>query len=102
VFFSGVRAEFPSIRLTTEIIFVTIGQSWRERDCAVSRNSAQHKTEAAVAALAAATSYDSPSVRNAQLSVVDIIYEAMLMKGRQVARGKMARVAKAISDHTVG
>jgi hypothetical protein len=41
-------------------------------------------------------------VRNAQLSVVDIIYEAMLMKGRQVARGKMARVAKAISDHTVG
>jgi len=54
------------------------------------------------AALATATAYDSPSVRNAQLSVVDIIYEAMLMKGRQVARGKMARVAKAISDHTMG
>jgi DNA-binding MurR/RpiR family transcriptional regulator len=54
------------------------------------------------AALAAATAYDSPSVRNAQLSVVDIIYEAMLMKGRQVAREKMARVAKAISDHTMG
>jgi DNA-binding MurR/RpiR family transcriptional regulator len=54
------------------------------------------------AALAAATSYDAPSVRNAQLSVVDIIYEAMLMKGRQVAREKMARVAKAISDHTMG
>jgi DNA-binding MurR/RpiR family transcriptional regulator len=54
------------------------------------------------AVLAAATSYDSPSVRNAQLSVVDIVYEAMLMKRRQVAREKMAHVAKAISDHTMG
>ncbi len=48
------------------------------------------------------TAYDSPSVRNAQLSVADVIYEAMLMKGRESAREKMARVAKAISDHTTG
>jgi DNA-binding MurR/RpiR family transcriptional regulator len=54
------------------------------------------------ASLAAAVAYDSPSVRNAQLSVVDLIYEAMLMKGEGLARGNMARVAKAISEHTTG
>jgi DNA-binding MurR/RpiR family transcriptional regulator len=46
------------------------------------------------------TGYDSPSVRNAQLAVVDVIYEAMVMRGRELAHEKMARVAKAISDHT--
>jgi DNA-binding MurR/RpiR family transcriptional regulator len=54
------------------------------------------------AALGMPTAYDSPSVRNAQLAVVDVIYEAMLMRGRQVSWDKMARVAKAISDHTTG
>jgi DNA-binding MurR/RpiR family transcriptional regulator len=54
------------------------------------------------AALATATTYGSPSVRTAQLAVVDVIYEAMLMKGREPAREKMARVAKAISEHTAG
>lgn len=54
------------------------------------------------AALATITAYVSPSVRNAQLAVVDVIYEAMLMKGRELAREKLARVAKAITDHTTG
>jgi DNA-binding MurR/RpiR family transcriptional regulator len=54
------------------------------------------------AALATATTYDSPSVRNAQLALVDVIYEAMLMQGQEATREKMARVAKAISDHTTG
>ena len=54
------------------------------------------------AALGTVTAYDSPSVRNAQLAVVDVIYEAMLMTERELARAKMARVAKAISDHTTG
>jgi DNA-binding MurR/RpiR family transcriptional regulator len=54
------------------------------------------------AALATVTAYVSPSVRNAQLAVVDVIYEAMLMKGRELAREKLARVAKAIADHMTG
>lgn len=54
------------------------------------------------AALGTPTAHDSPSVRSAQLSVVDVIYEAMLMKERELARAKMARVAQAISDHTTG
>ncbi len=54
------------------------------------------------AALATATAYDSPSVRNAQLSVVDVMYEAMLMRGRELRRERMARIAKAISGHTTG
>jgi len=54
------------------------------------------------AALGVPTEHDLPSVRNAQLAIVDVIYEAMLMKGRKVAREKMARIAKAISDHTTG
>jgi hypothetical protein len=41
-------------------------------------------------------------VRNAQLAVIDVIYEAMVMKGQEVAREKMAQVAKAISDHAIG
>jgi len=52
------------------------------------------------ATLAAAITYDSPSVRNAQLAIVDVIYEALLLKGAGPARQKMARVAKAISEHT--
>lgn len=44
-------------------------------------------------------SQDSPSVRNAQLAVVDVIYEAMLLKGREQTQEKLGRVAKAISDH---
>jgi len=54
------------------------------------------------ATLAAAITYDSPTVRNAQLAIVDVIYEAMLLKGAEPAREKMARVAKAISEHTPG
>jgi DNA-binding MurR/RpiR family transcriptional regulator len=52
--------------------------------------------------LAAAIAYDSPTVRSAQLALVDVIYEAMLLKRRDTARENMARVAKAISDHTTG
>lgn len=54
------------------------------------------------ASLGATTSYDSTSVRNAQLAVVDVIYEAMVMRGQELAREKMARIAKAIADHTIG
>lgn len=54
------------------------------------------------ASLAAAITYDSPTVRNAQLAIVDVIYEAMLLKGPELAREKMARVAQAISKHTTG
>ena len=54
------------------------------------------------ATLAAAISYDSPAVRNVQLAIVDVIYEAMLLKGAEPAREKMARVARAISEHTTG
>ena len=52
------------------------------------------------AALATVRAYVAPSVRTAQLAVVDVIYEAMLMKARELAQDKMARVAKAIADHT--
>jgi DNA-binding MurR/RpiR family transcriptional regulator len=48
--------------------------------------------------LAAATAYDSPTVRTAQLAVVDVIYEAMLLKGQELAQKNMARVAKALAD----
>lgn len=44
-------------------------------------------------------SQDSPSVRNAQLTVVDVLYEAMLMKGREQTQEKLGRVARAISEH---
>jgi DNA-binding MurR/RpiR family transcriptional regulator len=54
------------------------------------------------ASLAADVSYDSPSIRNAQLAVVDVLYEALLMQGQESARDKMARVAKSISDHLAG
>jgi DNA-binding MurR/RpiR family transcriptional regulator len=54
------------------------------------------------ASLGAEIAYDSPSVRSAQLAVVDVIYEAMLLAGPDSAQEKMARIAKAISDHTVG
>jgi DNA-binding MurR/RpiR family transcriptional regulator len=54
------------------------------------------------ASLAAASTYVSPTVRSAQLAIVDVIYEAMLLKGAERAREKMARVAKAISEHTTG
>jgi len=46
--------------------------------------------------------YAPPSVRTAQLAVVDVLYEAMLMKGQEPARDKMARVAQAISEHMLG
>jgi DNA-binding MurR/RpiR family transcriptional regulator len=48
--------------------------------------------------LAAAIAYDSPTVRTAQLAVVDVIYEAMLLKGQDSVEENMARVAKAIAD----
>jgi RpiR family carbohydrate utilization transcriptional regulator len=54
------------------------------------------------ASLAAAITYDSPTVRNAQLAIVDVIYEVMLLKGAELAQEKMARVARAISKHTTG
>jgi hypothetical protein len=41
-------------------------------------------------------------VRNAQLAVVDVMYEAMVMKGKELARDKMARVARAIAEHLAG
>jgi len=50
----------------------------------------------------AAIVYAPPSVRNAQLAIVDLLYEAMLMQGQQPARDKMARVAQAISEHLIG
>jgi hypothetical protein len=36
------------------------------------------------------------------LAVVDVVYEALLMQGQELARDKMARVAKSISDHLAG
>ncbi len=54
------------------------------------------------ASLAAAITYDSPSVRSAQLAIVDVMYEAMLLRGREVTRAQMARVARAITAHTRG
>ena len=54
------------------------------------------------ASLGADVTYDSPSVRNAQLVVVDVLYEALLMQGQELTREKMARVARAISDHLAG
>jgi DNA-binding MurR/RpiR family transcriptional regulator len=48
--------------------------------------------------LAAATEYDSPTVRTAQLALVDVIYEAMILQGRESAQESMSRVAKAIAD----
>ncbi|MBN1318645.1 MAG: MurR/RpiR family transcriptional regulator [Anaerolineales bacterium] len=53
------------------------------------------------AATATDTSYGSPIVRNAQMALVDVIYEAMILKG-PVGREKMARIARAISAHTTG
>ncbi len=50
----------------------------------------------------ATVAYDSPSVRNAQLAVVDVLYEALVMLGQSSARDKMARVAGAISSHMRG
>lgn len=44
---------------------------------------------------------DSPSVRNAQLTVVDVIYEAMLVKGQEQTQEKLGRVARAISEHII-
>jgi len=52
------------------------------------------------ASLAAAISYDSPTVRSAQLAIVDVIYEAMLLKAGQISRDRMARVASAIRQNT--
>ncbi|HSJ53062.1 MAG TPA: MurR/RpiR family transcriptional regulator [Anaerolineae bacterium] len=52
--------------------------------------------------LASALTYDSPTVRNAQLAIVDVIYEVMLLKGADRVRDRMARVAMAISDNTTG
>jgi DNA-binding MurR/RpiR family transcriptional regulator len=51
------------------------------------------------ASLRADVAHDSPSVRNTQLAVVDVLYEALLMQGQEVAREKMARVAKVVSEH---
>ena len=52
--------------------------------------------------LAKATAYDSPTVRTAQLALVDVIYEALLLRRQDATRANMARIAKAISHHTIG
>ncbi len=54
------------------------------------------------ASLGVPIAYDSPTVRTAQLALVDVLYEAMLIKSHGSAEAKMARVAQAISDHVVG
>jgi DNA-binding MurR/RpiR family transcriptional regulator len=51
------------------------------------------------ASLGAEVAHDSPSVRNAQLAVVDVLYEALLLAGQELARAKVARVAQSVSDH---
>jgi RpiR family carbohydrate utilization transcriptional regulator len=51
------------------------------------------------ASLGADVAFDSPSMRNAQLVLVDALYEALLLQGQGLFRDKMARVAKSISDH---
>jgi hypothetical protein len=38
-------------------------------------------------------------VRNAQLAVVDVIYQAMLVKGREQTQEKLGRVARTISEY---
>ncbi|HSJ53395.1 MAG TPA: MurR/RpiR family transcriptional regulator [Anaerolineae bacterium] len=52
------------------------------------------------ASLAASISYDSPTVRSAQLAIVDVIYEAMLLRAAETSRDKMSRVARAIRQNT--
>ena len=52
--------------------------------------------------LVTATAYDSPTVRTTQLALVDIIYETLLLKRQDVTRANMARIARAISHHTIG
>ncbi len=47
-----------------------------------------------------AMTYDSPTVRTAQLAVVDVIYEVMLMQGEPPVQENMARVARAMSKYT--
>lgn len=54
------------------------------------------------ASLAAAISYDSPTVRSAQLAIVDVLYEAMLLRAGETSRDRMARVASAIRQNTAG
>jgi DNA-binding MurR/RpiR family transcriptional regulator len=56
----------------------------------------------ATASLGVPIAYDSPTVRTAQLALVDVLYEAMLIKSRKSAQSKMARVARAISQHVTG
>jgi DNA-binding MurR/RpiR family transcriptional regulator len=51
------------------------------------------------ASLGADVGHDSPSVRNAQLAVVDVLYEALRMAGQSSAQEKVARVARSVSDH---
>ena len=53
-------------------------------------------------ALATVFTFDSPSVRTAQLAVVDVLYEAMRMQGRAPVQERMARVARAMSRHAAG
>jgi hypothetical protein len=38
-------------------------------------------------------------VRNAQLAVVDVLYEALFLAGQELVREKVGRVGKSISDH---
>ena len=52
--------------------------------------------------LASVFTYDSPSVRTAQLAVVDTIYEVMRMAGDEPVRENMDRVAKAMSRYSTG
>lgn len=52
--------------------------------------------------LAAVFTYDAPSVRTAQLAVVDLVYEVMLMQGKPPVQKNMARVARAMSKYSAG
>jgi DNA-binding MurR/RpiR family transcriptional regulator len=54
------------------------------------------------ASLGVPIAYDSPTVRTAQLALVDVLYQAMLITSRESAQAKMARVAQAISLHLIG
>jgi DNA-binding MurR/RpiR family transcriptional regulator len=54
------------------------------------------------ASLAAAVNYDSPTVRTAQLAIVDVIYEAMLLRAAETSREQITRVAEAILRNTAG
>ena len=83
---------------------LTLAGSGGATTVAVTSFSATPVAEAAdivlhTASLGADVRFDSPSVRNAQLVIADILYEALLLQGKELAQEKLARVARSISDH---